>query len=358
VEFAISYERKTLNMEDMILKKTNKTILITIILTLVLAIAFAGCTPNTAQTDAGQNEALENLTDAEAAISPINVAVLNGPTGIGAVKLMDNPRYNVSVYQSPAEMIGRIVTGEVEVAAVPANLAATLYNRTEGQIVALGPIALGVLFIAQNVDDENAVISSISDLEGQTILAGGRGSTTEHILSKLLQSAGLDIESDVNMEWFLNHSEVNAMLVTRPGAIAMIPEPFVSIAKSNNEDVRMVLDLNEAWRSATDGELTMSVLIAQASFVQENPDLHKMLLSDFESSIYFVNNSQDAPQLIAEWGFIPDVDIARKAIPGCNLVFFEDRQIGAAFLRAFLEILYEIDAESIGGSLPNDTFYY
>ena len=346
--------------------KKNKTILITITIILALALIISGCTPNNApnapannvQDSETQNGEQENVEGIALPDTPINVAVLNGPTGIGAVKLMDNPAYNVSVYQSPAEMIGRIVTGEVEVAAVPANLAATLYNRTDGQIVALGPIALGVLFIAQNVDDESMVISSINDLAGRTILAGGRGSTTEHILKKLLQSNGLDIDSDVNMEWFLNHSEVNASLVTRPGAIAMIPEPFVSIAMDNNEDVRMVLDLNEAWREATGGELTMSVLIAQVSFVEQNPDWVQMLLSDFQESIYFVNNSPEAPYLVAEKGFIPNVDIARKAIPGCNLVFFEDRQRGASLLRAFLEILYEIDAESIGGNLPNETFYY
>ena len=340
----------------------KKNILIAIALILVLAVTVSACAPNSAPnvpSETESNEAYENGAElTEQHIAPINLAVLNGPTGIGAVKLMDNPMYNVSVYQSPAEMIGRIVTGEVDVATVPANLAATLYNRTEGQIVALGPIALGVLFIVQNVNDESMVISTIDDLAGRTILAGGRGSTTEHILKKLLQEAGLDIETDVNMEWFLNHSEVNGMLVTRPGAIAMIPEPFVSIAKSNNENVRMVLDLNETWREATGGELTMSVLIAQASFVQSKPLALEMLLADFRDSIYFVNNSPEAPQLIAEKGFIPDVDIARKAIPGCNLVFFEDRQLGARFLRAFLEILYEIDSESIGGNLPNETFYY
>ena len=343
--------------------KKNKTILITIILIMALALALSGCTQNNAPESTTPNGTLENGSAEDSAgtvtlTTPINVAVLNGPTGIGAVKLMGNPNYNVSVYQSPAEMIGRIVTGEVEIAAVPANLAATLYNRTDGQVVALGPIALGVLFIVQNVDDESELITSIDDLRGRTILAGGRGSTTEHILTKILQSNGLDIDTDVNMEWFLNHSEVNATLVTRPGAIAMIPEPFVSIAKSNNEDVRMVLDLNEAWRAATGGELTMSVLLAQNSFVQENPEALAMLLSDIQNSIYFVNNSPDAPYLIAERGFIPDVNIARKAIPGCNLVFFEDRQRGVSLLRAFLEILYEIDAESIGGNLPNETFYY
>jgi NitT/TauT family transport system substrate-binding protein len=343
------------------LKKSKLTI---IALMIIVAVALVGCTGESpvSETENGPTEVENGSTEtengsAEENITPVNVAVLNGPTGIGLITLMDSPAYDVSVYQSPAEIIGRIVTGEVDVAAVPANLAATLYNRTEGEVVSLGPIALGVLYIVQNVDDESDVITSIDDLAGKTILAGGRGSTTEHILNKLLQSAGLDIETDVNMEWFLNHSEVNATLVTRPGAIAKIPEPFVSIAQNHSENVRMVLDLNDAWRDATGGELTMSVLVAQRTFIEERPQMLETLLLDVQNSIDFVNNSPDAPALIYERGFIPDIEIAERAIPGCNLVFFEDRQQGSLLLRAFLEILYEIDAESIGGNLPDEDFF-
>jgi NitT/TauT family transport system substrate-binding protein len=128
------------------------------------------------------------------------------------------------------------------VAAVPSNLAAVLYNRTDGQIVVLGPIALGVLYIVQHTDGESEVISSISDLQGKTILVGGKGSTTEYILATLLRSAGLDPDSDINIEWFPNHSDVNAALLSMPGSIAMIPEPFVSIAGSRSENVRTALD--------------------------------------------------------------------------------------------------------------------
>ena len=284
--------------------------------------------------------------------------MLNGPTGIGAAKLMDNPAYEISVYQSPDEITGKIITGETDAAAVPANLAAALYNRTEGQIVTLGPIALGVLYIVQNVDDESEVISSISDLNGQTILAGGRGSTAEHILDKLLRSAGLVIDSDITIEWFSNHSDVNAALIARPGSIAMIPEPFVSVAKSRSENVKVVLDLNEEWRLAAGSELTMSVLIAQKDFVQNKNEMAEALLLDYKESIDFVNNSPDAAALISEKGFIPDAEIAKQAIPGCNLVFFENRQEGASLLKAFYEILFEIEPRSIGGSLPDENFYY
>jgi len=324
-----------------------------IIMVVVLFVSFAGCSGN-----GGNN--VESADRPDWGV-PVRVAVLNGPTGIGAALLFTEEMagyYDVSIYQSPDEIIGKVITGEVDVAAVPANLASILYNRTEGEVVNLGPIALGVLYIVQHIDDESEVISSISDLQGQTILAGGKGSTIEHILDKLLRSSGLVLDSDVEVEWFPSPSDVPASLLSRPGAVAMIPEPFVSIVKSRSENIRAVLDLNEEWRLATGSELTMSVLIAQRSFVQDRNDNVAALLLDFERSIYFVNNSPDAPALIAEKGFIPDAEIAAKAIPGCNLVFFQDRREGAALLRAFYEILYEIEPRSIGGSLPDENFYY
>ncbi|MCL1981523.1 MAG: PhnD/SsuA/transferrin family substrate-binding protein [Clostridiales bacterium] len=298
-------------------------------------------------------------SDEPAAFEPVKIAVLNGPTGIGAVELMDMPeKYEVSVYQSPDEITGKIITGEVDVAAVPSNLAAVLYNKTEGQIVNLGPVALGVLYIVQNTEGSSDIISSIGDLRGKDVLVAAKGSTTEYILNKLLVSAGLDPESDVKTEWFSNHTEVNTALFANPGAVAMIPEPFVSVAVSKSENIKTVLDLNAEWNKATGKELPMSSLIAQKSFAEGRSKDTAILLSDYAASIKFVNESPDASGLIAEKGFIPDAEIAKKAIPGCNLVMFEDRQEGFSVLKAYYEILLEADPKSIGGNLPDEDFYH
>ena len=332
---------------------------VSIFIIIVLFVSFAGCAGADSGSGGGGNDA--GSADRPDWGDPVSVALLNGPTGIGGALLLTEEMseyYDVSVFQSPDEIIGKVVTGEVDVAAVPANLAAILYNRTEGEVVAFGPIALGVLYIVQNVNDENEVVTSISELKGRTILAGGKGSTIEHILDKLLRSSGLDLDSDVEIEWFPSPSDVHASLVSRPGSIAMIPEPFVSIAKSRSESVETVLDLNDEWLRATGSELTMSVLIAQRSFVNDRNDHVQALLSDFERSIHFINNAPEAAALIAEKGFLPNAEVAAKAIPGCNLVFFQNRQLGASLLNHFYEILFEIEPRSIGGSLPDEDFYY
>ena len=133
----------------------------------------------------------------------VNIAALNGPTGMAMVDLMDmEDKYAITTYQAPTDITAKIINGEVDVAAVPSNLAAVLYNKTEGDIVAVSPIALGMLQILGN----NADVQEVSDLAGKTIIASGQGGTPEYVLQKVLQDNGLTIYEDVNVQWVANHS--------------------------------------------------------------------------------------------------------------------------------------------------------
>lgn len=157
----------------------------------------------------------------------VNAAALNGPTGMAMVQLMDmEDKYNITTYQAPTDVTAKVINGEVDVAAVPSNLAAVLYNKTKGEIVAISPIALGMLQIIGNDVD----LKNVSDLKGKTIVASGQGGTPEYILRKILEENNLIIYEDVKVEWLANHSEVNSKLLSQKGMIAMVPEPFASSA--------------------------------------------------------------------------------------------------------------------------------
>ena len=190
-----------------------------IVLTLILMIStMAGCTGETSDTVS----------------EVVNMAVLNGPTGMATVTMLDmEDKYDITTYQAPTDITAKVINGEVDVAAVPSNLAAVLYNKTEGQVVALTPIAMGMLQILGSGDA--ASLDDISELEGKTIVASGQGGTPEYVLQKILDEAGLTIYEDVQVEWLANHSDVNTRLLSQEGTIAMLPEPFVSTALSAAE---------------------------------------------------------------------------------------------------------------------------
>ena len=324
------------------MKKSRKVMAVVLAMVMVLG-ALAGCGEKVPTT----------VTET------VNVGALNGPTGMGMVQLIDmTDKYNVSTYQAPTDVTAKIIKGELDVAAVPSNLASVLYNKTEGKIVAVSPITLGVLYILDN----DADVDSVAELKGKTIVASGQGGTPEYVLQKVLENAGLTIYEDVQVQWLANHAEVNAKLLTQEGTIAMIPEPFVSTAlAAGKDDVEVTFDMNKLWEDATGEELPMGVLVARKSFVEERENDLTVLLNDLEASVDFVNESpSEAAKLIVEKGFIGKEPIALAAIPNCNIVLYtgEDADEGKAILKTFNETLFEMNKASVGGALPGEELYY
>ena len=324
------------------MKKSRKVMAVVLAMVMVLG-ALAGCGEKVPTT----------VTET------VNVGALNGPTGLGMVQLIDmTDKYNVSTYQAPTDVTAKIIKGELDVAAVPSNLASVLYNKTEGKIVAVSPITLGVLYILDN----DADVDSVAELKGKTIVASGQGGTPEYVLQKVLENAGLTIYEDVQVQWLANHAEVNAKLLTQEGTIAMIPEPFVSTAlAAGKDDVEVTFDMNKLWEDATGEELPMGVLVARKSFVEERENDLTVLLNDLQASVDFVNESpSEAAKLIVEKGFIGKEPIALAAIPNCNIVLYtgEDADEGKAILKTFNETLFEMNKASVGGALPGEELYY
>lgn len=331
------------------MKKSNGKFKKIVVLALVMLMAsamLAGC----GGSDSDVPETVSEI---------VNVAALNGPTGMGMVQLMDmTDKYAVETYQSPTDVTAKLIKGEVDVAALPSNMAAVLYNKTEGQVVAVSPIALGVLHILGN----NVDITDASQLKGQTVVASGQGGTPEYVLQKVVEAAGLKLYEDVQVEWLANHAEVNTKLLSQEGTIAMVPEPFVSTAlAAGKEGVAEVFDMNTLWKDATGQELPMGVLVARKAFVEEKGDDLKVLLNDLKSSVDFVNGGPaEASQLIVEKGFIGKAEIAEAAIPNCHIVLYagDKASEGAEILKTFNQTLFEMNPQAVGGKLPGDDLYY
>ncbi|MBQ4649095.1 MAG: ABC transporter substrate-binding protein [Firmicutes bacterium] len=328
-----------------------KKISVMVLAMMIVFAMFAGCARDAVDEQGGDTGTVTEV---------VKVAALNGPTGMAMVKLMDQTdKYEVSTFQAPTDVTGKIISGEVDVAAVPSNLAAVLYNKTEGKVVAVSPIAMGVLHILGN----NAGVSEVAELAGKTIVASGQGGTPEYVLQKVLEHAGLTIYEDVQIEWLANHAEVNTKLQTQAGTIAMIPEPFVSTALSTgNAAVSEVFDMNSLWEEATGQGLPMGVLVAQKAFVEEREADLKVLLNDLADSVAFVNEASDeAAAFVAEKGFIGKPEIAKAAIPNCHIVLYmgeDGSELGATILKTFNQTLFEMAPASVGGKLPGEDLYY
>ncbi len=347
--------------------------IITLMMVCTLALfAFAGCSSesssNTSTTEATTEQSTEAVTTAEETeeteptAEPVDVSAvaLNGPTAMGMVKFMSDAEsgaitsnnYTFSIETAIDVVTPMIVKGEVDIAAVPANVASVLYNNSEGGIKVLAINTLGVLYIAESGD----TVQSIEDLAGKTIYASGKGATPEYALNQILAANGLT--DSVTIEWKTEQAEVVAALAAEENAIAMLPQPFATTAQTQNENIRIALDLTEIWdNSEIDGTLVTGVVVANATFAEENPEAVADFMANYEASVDFINsNLEEGAVLVGNYGIVPEA-VALKAIPECNITYVAGAEM-KDMLSGYLNVLFEQNPQAIGGALPDDAFYY
>ena len=315
----------------------------------------AGNAPDASQPD----ESGETATDF--AGTDINMAVLSGPTGIGAVKLMERNdngetvnQYNFTVATDNSAVVAGLANGDYDIAAVATNVAANLYNQTSGGVQICALNTYGVLYILENGD----TIQSMADLAGKTIYATGQGANPEYVLNYLLTQNGLTPGEDVTVEYMDSN-----LLMTEMAAgtyeVCMLPVPAVTSVLMQNSDVRTALDLTEEWDKVTDeGVLTMGCVVVRTEFAQENPEAVKAFLSEYADSISYVQeNVEEASQLCESYGIVAKAAVAASAIPDCNLCCVTGGDIQSA-IEPYYNVLFEANPDSIGGALPGEDFYF
>ena len=291
---------------------------------------------------------------------------LKGPTAMGMVKFMDDAdngridteNYEFSIAASADEVTPKLIQGEADIAAVPANLASVLYQKTEGEVEVLAVNTLGVLYIVESGNE----VQSVEDLRGKTIYASGKGSTPEYALEYILSANGIDPETDVTIEWKSEHSECVAAIASQENGIAMLPQPFVTTAQMKNPAIRTALDLTQEWEKVQDTDekksaLITGVVVARSEFVQENPEAVKDFMDRYEESVSYVNeNIDEAAELVGAYDIVT-AEVAQQALPECNIVFLDGSAMKEQ-LSGYLEVLKEQNPESVGGEVPGDDFYY
>ena len=285
----------------------------------------------------------------------IHIGALKGPTAMGMAQLLEDEEYEFTIAASPDEIVPMIVRGKVDIAAVPANLAAVLYQKTEQKVSVLAANTLGVLYIVENGD----TVKSAEDLKGKTIYASGKGATPEYALNSVLEANGIDPEKDVTIEFKSEHAEVVAALAQDQTAVGLLPQPFVTTALMKNENLKVALDLNELWESsaADDSRLVTGVVVVRNEFAEENKEALDAFMDAYQESVDFVNtDTEAAAEIIGAHDIIPK-EVAVKAIPECSIVFIEGDEM-ETMLSGYLATLEEQNSEIIGGKLPDEAFYY
>lgn len=329
--------------------------ILSLVLALVLVFTFAAC---------GSKPDTESSVPSESVpYKETNVYVLSGPTGIGAAnlkELADKEQtvgdYNVTVVAQPDEVVAKISKGEADIAAIATNLAAKLYNKTNGGITILAVNTLGVLNV---VTPKGVEIKSLSDLKGKKVYTTGQGSNPEYIINYLLEKNGIDKEKDLTLEFKAEGTELLPVWSTDPEAIIIAPQPVATTLTVQHEGAKIAIDLTDEWAKVSeDSALMMGCVVVRNEFLKENKATVDKFLSEYKASIEKANSDLDNTAKLCEtYGIVAKAAIAKKAIPNCNLCFIKGEEMKTK-LSGYLNVLFNADKTSVGGKLPADEFYY
>lgn len=304
------------------------------------------------------------FTAAYAENEPVTLRLggLKGATSIGMVKLLSDAEngdtqvnYDFTMAAAADELSPLMIQGKMDVLAVPANLASVLYNKTEGKVQFAAVNTLGVVYV---VEKGGETIQTVSDLKGKTIYATGKGTTPEYALRYLLSMHGLNMDTDVTMEWKSEPTETVAAMKMQENAVAMIPQPFVTVAQGQVDDLRVALDLTQEWNALDNGSMFITAgLIVRREFAEQHPDVFQAFLSEYQASTEYVNaHPAEAAKLVEKYGIVKAA-VAEKAIPYCNITYMEGEEMKTA-LSGYLNVLFDMNPAAVGGKLPGEDFYY
>ncbi|MBQ2848297.1 MAG: ABC transporter substrate-binding protein [Clostridia bacterium] len=323
------------------------------LMALIMLFGFAACGGGSGE------ETTEALTEtATSYIREIKtkIAALNGPVGFGLTKFSIDREYNyeTAFYDTTDEVVALLKNGQADIATLPIDAAAKLYNETNGAVKILAVNSLGFF----SVVEKGEKIKSIKDLKGKTVYAAYQGTAYENVINYIFEQNGINPEKNIDIQFKADNAEAAMLTDSGTAEILILPEPYASKVLSNNQEYRRALDINAEWNKISENKLVQSVVVARSEYIDANPDIIKEFVSYNKISINYLNtNIYSAPVFLLDEGFCETATLATYIIPASNLAFIGGEEMKPA-VNAILDILNQNNPELIGGKIPDDGFYY
>ena len=139
--------------------------------------------------------------------------------------------------------------------------------------------------------------------------------------------------------------------------MALLPEPFVSVALAKKTDLKVVLDMQTLWKEISGSDqLPQSGIVVKGEFADAYPDYVAAFLKQFEASVNYVNTNTNKLATLAEThGLTIPAPAIKTGIPRSNIRYESAKEAKDAIINYF-NILLENSPSDIGGKLPDDKF--
>lgn len=290
----------------------------------------------------------------------IKIATLKGPSAMGMVKMIDslnlltNPGIEIKVHNEPIQVRKFMLENEVDLAVVPTTMGAILYNKELPYKIAAVPV-WGTLYLF----GQDTTIQSWDDLRGKRVHVMAKGMTPDVLFKHLLLKNGINPDKDITLDYsFPTHIDLANAVAAGQAKLGVISEPLVSLVMQKNSAVHPLFDLNKEWQKVHEKTpIAQTALMVNSDFALNHAkELQKILNSYRHSSDWVNNNQKEAANLIVQYDILPNKEVAFQSIPRSNLDFKEAKDI-IPQINAYLQVFYELNADIIGGTIPDDNFY-
>lgn len=292
----------------------------------------------------------------------VHIAVLKGPSAMSMIGLMDkgftfgNRKAVIQVFTEPAQVQALMVRGETDIALIPGNMSAILYNRGIRYRLVSVPV-WGTLFLA----GEDSTVHCWNDLRGKKVYLMARGATPDIIFRKLLQLHGLVPDKDLVVDYtFPNHLELFTAITAGRASLGILAEPFLSQAMLNNPKVHLALDLEQEWNKALNDSVPMmqTALVARDSFCLLQADWLSAFHRAYAGEVEWIRSNPDSAGILCvRFGIVNDSIAATNAVrrSGIRLELAADARQG---IGRYLETLWKFNTDAVGGKMPDDSYIF
>lgn len=290
----------------------------------------------------------------------VTVYCFKGPSGVGMIKMMDEPPRNagmtvaVEALGSADLLVARFIAGDAKIGILPPNVAAKLAASGK-PLAVVAVVGNGMLSLLTN----DGGIRTVADLKGKEVYMAGQSSTPDYVFRKILIANAIDPEKGISLRYSMAYPEMAQALIAGKIATAVLPEPFASMARKGKPDLAAPIDVQAEWsRAGGSPQYPMTVLVADTRFASSRPDALKAIIDAYRSSIeWTVANPKAAGVLVEKHSLGLKASVAEAAIPKSAYVF-ETAQDARKNLEALYSVLLAFAPASIGGKLPDDRFYW
>lgn len=315
--------------------------IIAALMALLMLLSLAAC-GNKTDNETTTEEYLTETASSYIRETKTKIAAVDGTISFGITKFSVDRSYNYETefLADESEVFSRLKAGTADIAALPVNAAANLYNETNGAIKLLAVNGLGFYHVLEKGEK----IQSIGDLKGKTVYAAYQGTEYEKVINYVFAQNGIDPEKDIKLQFKATDKEV-AELAASEADICILPEPYASKVLNNEETFRKALEFNDEWDKISETPLAQSVIVARTEYIKTNPDIIKEFIGFNKISVnYLITDTYGAPVFLKENGFSETALLATALISGCNLSFIDGEEMKTA-VSAILSNVYQISVD-------------